>query len=80
MIERLSGEYNRGYTKAIQDIIEIFDYVNTDLNYHHARYNIKNIKLLLKCILENRESIREHRKGFIRYNHNIKDFEWFKEK
>ena len=34
--DRLSGDYIRGYTKAIKDIIEVFDYVNDDLYYYYA--------------------------------------------
>ena len=29
-VERLSGDYNKGYTKAIMDIIEVFDYIPCD--------------------------------------------------
>ena len=58
-IEKLSGDFIRGYTKAIQDISEVFDYVNNDLKCHKKRLNDKLAKELLKCILENRENIRE---------------------
>ena len=33
-IEKLSGDFIRGYTKSIQDISEVFDYVNNDLKCH----------------------------------------------
>lgn len=33
-IEKLSGDFIRGYTKAIQDISEMFNYVNNDLKCH----------------------------------------------
>lgn len=29
--DRLSADYNKGYTKAIKDIIDIFSYVNEDI-------------------------------------------------
>ena len=77
-IEKLSGEFIRGYTKAIQDISEVFDYVNNDLKYHKKRLNDKLAKELLKCILENRENIREDKNGFIRWNCVTNKFEWFK--
>lgn len=63
---RLSGDFNRGYTKAIQDMIEVFDYVNDDLQHHHMRMNYAWAEKVLKCCLENREKLRENRNGFIR--------------
>lgn len=77
MFERLSGDYNRGYTKAIQDIISIFEYVQYDLDSHKRRMNYKLSIDLLNTILENRESIRESRKGFIRWNSGKSSFEYF---
>lgn len=78
IIEKLSGDFIRGYTKAIQDISEVFDYVNNDLKCHKKRLNDKLAKELLKCVLENRENIREDKNGFIRWNCVINKFEWFK--
>lgn len=65
-LSRLSREYNIGYTKAIQDILEIFKYVNDDLVSHRMRMNYSWAEKILKCCLENREKIREDRSGFIR--------------
>lgn len=78
MIERLSGDYNRGYTKAIQDVAEVFKYIIPDLKLHHMNLNAKSSLRLLQVILENREKIRDDWDGFIRYNGIKKDFEWFK--
>lgn len=77
MIEKLSGDYNRGYTKAIQDVTEVFKYVIPDLKHHHINFNAKNSMRLLQIILENRERLRDDWNGFIRYNGIKKDFEWF---
>ena len=77
MFERLSGEYNRGYTKGIQDIIEVFDYIQGDLKHHKKRLTEKLAKDLLKCCLENRERLRESVNGFIRYNGKTAQFEFF---
>lgn len=86
-IERLSDDYIRGYTKAIQDITEIFEYIQRDLKVHHKNLNGKLAIALLKVILENRESIRERieisggdykHEGFIRWNGIKNEFEWFK--
>lgn len=77
-LERLSGDYNCGYRTAIQDIIEIFEYVQEDLKSHHKNLTYKIAQQLLKCCLENREKIRERRNGgFIRFNGQLGDFEYF---
>ena len=86
-IERLSGDYIRGYTKAIQDIAEIFEYIQLDLKFHHKNMNGKLSIKLLKTILENREEIRERteisggdakKEGIVRWNCMKEDFEWFR--
>lgn len=76
-MERLSGDYIKGYTKAIQDITEIFEYIQEDLSHHKKRFSNKIALDLLKVILENREAIRERRKGFIRWNSRKNGFEFF---
>lgn len=76
-IERLFGDYIRGYTKAILDIAEIFEYIQQDLKHHHKNLNGKLSVILLKTILDNREKIRENFNGFIRWNCIDKEFEWF---
>ena len=79
-MERLSGDYIRGYTKAIVDITEIFGYMEDDLKYHHKRLNWKLAMQLLKAILENREKIREGVGGFVRFNGKLNNFEFFDER
>ena len=74
-ITRLSCDFNRGYTKAIQDIIKIFKYVNIDLKYHHKLMTYKWAMKLLECCLENRMKLRDDLNGFIRVNGD--DFEFF---
>lgn len=66
MIQRLSGDFNKGYTKAIQDMIEVFEYVNNDLKYNNIRMNYKWVEKILKCCLENREKLRDDWNGFVR--------------
>ena len=81
MFEKLSGDYNRGYTRAILDLIQVFDYVNDDLNYHGRRLNYRLTKQLLQCCLTNREMLRENvyrtdrEAPFIRWNQQKNDFE-----
>ena len=75
--KRLSGDYNRGYTKAIQDIIEVFDYIQLDLKHHKKRITHKIVMDILRCCLENRERLRESINGFVRYNRSLEDFEFY---
>ncbi len=77
MLEKLSGDYIRGYTKAIQDMQEVFTYIQPDLKHHHKNVNNKLSLSLLSCCLENREKLRERQEGFIRFNGQTNSFEWF---
>ena len=77
MFERLSGEFNRGYTKAIVDIEEAFPHIIDDLTHHHKRITYKLVAQFLHCCLANRESLRENVDGFIRYNKQKDDFEFY---
>ena len=65
-MDKLNGAYIRGYTKAIQDIIEVFEYMNDDLTHNNMRMNYKWVQKILKCCLENREKLREDRNGYVR--------------
>ena len=75
-MDKLSGDFNRGYTKAIMDAIKIFNSVESDLRHHHKSLTHKKSLELLDCILKNREAIREGRSGFIRCNQDG-NFEFF---
>lgn len=81
MIEKLSGDYIRGYTKALLDLKDIVEYVNNDLSYHHKKWNHKLLNSLLDCCIDNRENLRESQSGlsdsFIRWNTKKEDFEFF---
>ena len=76
-LEKLSGNYNRGYTRAIQDVIEVFKYVNPDLLHHKKRMNYTLAIQLLETILKKCMSIRDGYDGFIRFNGQKNCFEWF---
>lgn len=77
-MDRLSGDWNHGYTRAIQDIIEIFDYIKPDLEHHHKMFTGKVAKELLQFILKERANIRDHiGGGFVRYNGQKQDFEYY---
>ena len=75
-MERLSGDFNRGYTKAIQDIEDVFVYVQEDLTRHNKRFNFKLIVRLLELFLRYRENFRENRNGFIRWNMKSNNLEF----
>lgn len=77
MFDRLSPEYIRGYTKAIQDIQKVFDYIQDDLVFYKKRLNHKLAKELLQTCLDNREKLRDDWDGFIRYNSKIETFEYY---
>lgn len=77
-MERLSGEYNRGYREAIMDVTEVFRYIQPDLKHHHKSLNGKLAMELLRVILENREALRDDRNGFIRFNGTSKKFEYYR--
>ena len=38
----LSGDFNRGYTKAIMDVAEVFSYIQSDLRHHHKNLTAKS--------------------------------------
>lgn len=76
-IERLSGDYNRGFTAGIKAVIDVFEYTKSDINYHGKRMNAKIAHDLLQCCLENRERLRESVNGFIRWNTRLNGFEFY---
>ena len=76
-MERLSHDFNWGYTKAILDIQEVFKYIQPDLKHHHKTMTAGMAEKLLSCCLANREKLRESCDGFIRYSGYEQDFEFF---
>lgn len=76
----LSGDFIRGYTKAIQDIKEVFAYVNADIAPRKVRWKYDLIVKLLDLFLEHRVNFRENRDGFIRWNTTLKNLEYFERK
>lgn len=76
-MERLSGEYNRGFTQGLLAVQEVLKYIQPDLSHHHKRLTPKLIDELLKCCIDNRENLRESVNGFIRYNGKTNSFEFY---
>lgn len=79
-LPRISREFNRGYTKAIQDLIDVFKHIQPDLKHYHKNLNGKLALKLLKCCLDNRMNLRDREDMFIRFNVQKQDFECVKEK
>lgn len=78
----LSGEYNRGYTAAIQKLISDYDSICIDMKMRKKRMTEKLTKQWLQCCLENRERLRETNdadiyRGFIRWNVQKESFEYY---
>lgn len=76
-MEKLSGEYNRGFTQGLLAVQEVLKYIQPDLSHHKKRLTPKLIDELLKCCIDNRENLRESVNGFIRYNGTTKSFEFY---
>lgn len=77
-MDRLSGDYNRGYTRAIQDVCEEVKGVQNNLIHYHKHLNFKLIIKVLELFLQNCENFREHRNGFIRWNVKKEELEFYK--
>lgn len=80
MIDKLSGDYNKGFTKGIQKVLNGFDGFCSDLKYNNKRLTEKNVKDYLKCCLANRELLRDFDDSFIRWNHIKNKCELWREK
>jgi len=62
--------YVQGYTAALQDVVETFKNIQTDLKDHKRKQNAKTYLAILSCMLENRTILRETTDSFIRCNDN----------
>lgn len=76
-IVKLSGDYIRGYTKALMDIQELLPTVIVDLKRFKRKLDGKHLNDFFKLIIEHRESLREETGGFIRFNWVKKELEWY---
>ena len=63
--------YIQGYTAALLDVLDVFEYVQDDLKLHKRRQNDKTYKAIVKCMLENRAALRENPDCFIRCNDKV---------
>ena len=65
--------YIQGYTAAIQDAIEVVDYIQTDLKRHGRKQNAKTYRAILECMLKGRVLLRESHTAFVRCNDRADD-------
>lgn len=73
---RLSGDFNRGYLRALLDLSETMPPLCDDLLRCRIPLRTKRIREMLGMYLKCREQLREQR-GFLRWNVKEKEFEWF---
>ena len=73
-LERINDPcYIQGYTAAIQDVIEVIEYIQTDLKRHGRKQNAKTYTAILKCMLKGRVLLRESSTAFVRCSDHAKD-------
>lgn len=81
---RLSGDYYRGYLKALLNIQDVFEYVQRDLLHHKKRMTGKIANDLILCCIQNRYDLQDamdgYSDGFIRWNHINERFEFYNPK
>ena len=65
--------YIQGYTAAIQDAIQVVEYIQTDLKSHGRKQNAKTYTAILKCMLKGRVLLRESSTAFVRCSDHAKD-------
>ena len=58
-MDRVSGDFVRGYTKAIRDVTRELECVNAQLIDHRMRMNYSWVKKTLDYFLKNRAYFRE---------------------
>lgn len=74
MFNKISREYNQGYTAALLDVerlLESEDFI-LDLKVHKKTMTKKNLINLLKCLLEGRAILRENPDAWVRCNNDSK--------
>lgn len=57
-IEKLSGEFIRGYTKVLVDVQNFFESHSETMKYYKL-YSYKGILAVLSALIQHREELRE---------------------
>lgn len=58
-MDKLNGDYIRGYTKALLDVKTFFENYSNNMKYNKL-FNESGITALLDFIVNNREELREY--------------------
>lgn len=77
MIKRLSGDYNRGYSRALLDLSDEAARVQEDCALARKRFGYPLMKQLLALFIQHRENFREGGTGFIRLNRQSGRLEYY---
>lgn len=75
----ISSEYNRGYRRALQDVMELFESSEEALKVVGKHFTYSRANSLLKFMLENREKFREQDNPSIRWNVKNDTFEFIED-
>jgi len=65
-LDKLSGDYIRGFTAGLQKVQEIMQYIESDMKFHKRRMNTKSLMEILNCAIKDREKLRENPEAFVR--------------
>lgn len=58
-MDKLNGDFNRGYTTALANVLSFFD-EHSDALKANRMYNQKGVHAVLDFLLKNREELREN--------------------
>lgn len=58
-MDKLNGDFNRGYTTALVNVLSFFD-EHSDVLKANRMYNQKGVHAVLDFLLKNREELREN--------------------
>lgn len=58
-MDKLNGDFNRGYTTALVNILSFFD-EHSDALKANRMYNQKGVHAVLDFLVQNREELREN--------------------
>lgn len=58
-MDKLNGDFNRGYTTALVNVLNFFD-EHSDALKANRMYNQKSVHAVLDFLLNNREELREN--------------------
>lgn len=67
IMDKLEFGYNHGFTRGLMKVKEQIDgQMADDLKRHGMRFNVKTLGMMLDCMIENRELLRDNPRAFLR--------------